>query len=103
VVDDIVYTGSDADPRWFLDAIGHPETGRFAIKDLDKVNTFVGIKISQDKEKGVMTLSQEKYINSMVGEIHQQHGQEVPGGTCCACYVTPASWSAPYQRHGTED
>ncbi|CEM31688.1 unnamed protein product [Vitrella brassicaformis CCMP3155] len=68
VVDDIVYAGCDADLDWFLEEIGQ----RFAIKDLGEVDTFVGIKVKYDKEKGEMTLSQEKYISSLLTKFRME-------------------------------
>lgn len=50
-------------------------SNRFNMKDIGKVNNYIGITIDYEPKKGIMTLSQEKYIDSLAKKYDLEYAK----------------------------
>lgn len=58
-----------------LDRVKNSLVYRFKIKDLGKIKTYLGIEINYDEQNGKMSLSQEKYIDSLAEKYKLKDGK----------------------------
>ena len=75
-VDDILFASRDID---FLQETKRFLTKNFEMKDLGKASFVLGIKILRDHSQGILRLSQESYINKVLGRFGMKDSK--PGNT----------------------
>ena len=61
-VDDLLICGKDTEK---IDEIKSKLSNNFAMKDLGKIKTYLGMNIEYDEKNKVMKLDQENYIESL--------------------------------------
>lgn len=62
-VDDIILVHDDrAVEEWFVTELSK----RFALKDLGEVSWFLGLRITRDKDKGLISLDQAQYVEKVL-------------------------------------
>jgi len=75
-VDDILLTSNDIS---FLQEIKKFLTKNFEMKDLGEASFVLGIKILRDRSQGIVRLSQESYIDKVLGRFGMKDSK--PGDT----------------------
>ena len=65
-VDDILLASND---KGLLHEVKQFFSKNFEIKDMNEASYVIGIKISRDRHQGVLGLSQETYINKVLGRF----------------------------------
>jgi len=66
-VDDMLIVGANMAK---IDRLKKQLSENFEIKDLGPANQILGMRISRDKSKGIMNLSQEKYIEKLLSRFN---------------------------------
>jgi hypothetical protein len=86
-VDDLVIVGSDIDAVvQFKKQIGEI----YKMKDLGPINQLLGMDVRQDLEKGTVSLSQSKYIKSIIERFELSSCQSSPIPMDPALHLKPA-------------
>ena len=73
-VDDLLIAGSS---RSALDTLKMKFCKKFQMKDLGKVNEFLGITISRNRTEKVLQISQEAYIEKILTRFNMQHAKGI--------------------------
>ena len=73
-VDDLLLFTNSKDR---MDALKRELANQFKITDLGEPNKLVGIKITQDKENGTLTISQTKYIEAILEKYGLENANSV--------------------------
>ena len=73
-VDDILIAGNSKE---HINEIKGWLSSNFEMKDMGEAAYILGVKISRDRSKKLLSLSQESYINKILERFHMQHSKPI--------------------------
>ncbi|MCO5601485.1 hypothetical protein L7F22_055606 [Adiantum nelumboides] len=73
-VDDMLIAGKSIDE---INQLKKMLSTQFSMKDLGAANLFLGMRIKRDKQRGILELSQEKYIQKFLQRFSMQGGKSL--------------------------
>ena len=73
-VDDILIAGNS---KKYVNEIKEWLSSNFEIKDMGEAAYILGVKISRDRSKKLLSLSQESYINKILERFQMQHSKPI--------------------------